>query len=328
MTKTLNISMLCFAFLIAVHSAYPANLEVPKVVSEKLPNHVMLQTGYAPRNDSLSKFIKTTKITRGKVTLSYISEGWTIEDVEFHAKNVQVKFGNNKLHLPDSLNSIPPHKVRWLDEGFILVPGMSLGGTAHEQYNDTSVISLYKNKLKYLGMVSYDLIDKFNYPKYLYASFAAFDFSPYGGSHADGIGIYVALSITNESLKPDLKETYRINQLYFKQASQKLDSTLAKSGNITGKISFQQCQNEATQSEFCKQKAAVLHYSLIQATLLRYINNRYQLDKLINKLRNSAIIVTEDIDEFNKNLNSFEPSTTSFLFWRKPSSWFINDKES
>lgn len=323
-------ALLAFLFgsSLAIADADSSNAS-PNTHGELLSNGAYATYIYSLESDASGMYVRTTKVKKGNTTISFNQRGWNIDEISGHAKNIYVVLGKSMLRLPDVVcGGLAAQDIQWSEDGFILVPGMGFCGTAHEQFNDAAIVGIDKNKINYLGMVNSYLNEK-GQPQlgYILASYAAFDFSPYWGSHTDGITIVVALKKTKRKLIPDLKETYQSNLEADTQYSQTLDKALSESKSLNDNIPLSDCIKNNLSSDYCEFKKIILHFSLAKGTLLAYTAETVKLNDLFSKVQQSPAITKTDLDGLKNHLSHIKPGSNGFLFWRGHSDWFIRDDE-
>lgn len=245
-----------------------------------------------------------------------------IDGIEPDWQSLYLSNGKKRFRLPDVVNShLTPKDIIWCRNRYILFPGMSFGGTDHRQWNDTALVKITQNGIHYMGMINSYLQNQLTLPENKFAAtYAAFDFSPYGFAHVDGISIIVILKEKDGKLITDISETYQANR-----ADDELNqSNLSKTLESTSKFQTKAIDCNSPESEAkCLTKNTILHYALKRATLMRYLGKKSELDDINSQLRTSALIHSADINKFNKYVYEIEPKETNFLFWRrKPNDWF------
>lgn len=309
-------------------TAMAADNLTPAESRQKLANGAEVTYHFAPRTKVTDKYVRTTTLRKGNLTLSYLQSAADLKDIDGYARQIYLVNKVQKLHLPDVVcGGLKASDIIWSGD-YLYVPGMSLCGTAHSQSNDMAMYRITDTKSEYLGMIS-NALNKSEHLKSetVLAVNPVFEFSPYGGPHASGITLIVALNKTRNYLVPDMQRTYSENQPFVQTSKARLAQYLAAAASLPAVDNTTACPAEIgsqwTLDSYCGVKLGTLHYATEAGAVLLYTGRYDELNAVLAQLNQSPVIHDQDIGKWKELLQTINPESTAFLFWRTgPENWW------
>ena len=309
-------------------TALAADNLTPAESRQKLANGAEVTYQFAPRTKVTDKYVRTTTLRKGNLTLSYLQSAPDLKEIDGHAWQIFLVNKVQKLHLPDVVcGRLRAENIIW-EGDFIYVPGMSFCGTADIQSNDMAMYRITDTKSEYLGMISSTL----NKPEHLksetvLAANPVFEPSPYGGAPAHGTILTIALNKTRNHLVPDMDRTYAENQPLVQASKTRFTQYLAAASSTSVADSSINCPvvagNPWSLDDYCGVKLGTLHHAAEIGAVLLYTGRYDELNALLAQLRQSPVIHDQDIDKWKELLQTINPESTAFLFWRTgPENWW------